>query len=74
MLEKIIEFLSNPLYGLILATAIGIASNILTGKAFERTKRLWWGVSSDWLNYLYYRTQITRHVQLYGSLGYWKDK
>jgi hypothetical protein len=54
MLEKIIEFLSNPLYSLLLATAIGIASNILTGKAFERTKRLWWGVSPDWLNYFYF--------------------
>lgn len=54
MLEKIIEFLGNPLYSLLLATAIGIVSNILTGKFFERTKRLWWGVSSDYLRSKYF--------------------
>ena len=54
MLDKLIEFLSNPLYNLLLASIIGIVSNLLTGKYFDRTKRLWWGSTTSWLNSSYF--------------------
>jgi hypothetical protein len=54
MIKTITDFLGNPLYSFLLATVVGIISNLLTGKFLDRTKRLWWGVNSDWLRYFYF--------------------
>lgn len=54
MFENIIEFLSNPLYNLFLATIIGIVSNLLTDNYLARTKRLWWGGTIDCSDFSYF--------------------
>ncbi|MBC6963125.1 MAG: hypothetical protein DWB48_10490, partial [Nitrosomonas sp.] len=73
MLDKITEFLSNPLYSLLLATIIGVASNLLTGKYFDRTKRLWWGVSSDWLNSFYFEETKKLKITYKGTDNKYKE-
>ena len=57
------EFLSDPVINLIVATLIGIVSNIITGKLLDRRKRLWWGAEVRSL-----RTEIFNEFNKEGKL------
>lgn len=50
MLEEIIELLNNPLTNLVIAAIIGVLTNVITAKMFDKAKKLWWSAKSDLLN------------------------